>query len=106
MTWVVRAGPPRLDLGVQQHLLSDPRREAIVANAVATHAYQCPLCYLKDREAHAQPGYVWPHRMRWLADVQRQCKGTQDGDACARLTFWCVAGAWEAGQKASMQDAK
>ena len=82
---------------MQEHLLADPKLEARVAQIVASTAYECPLCYYKERELKSTPGYLWPKRMRWLADVQRKWRG------CGRLTFHCSAGSWEPGQKVDLE---
>lgn len=80
----------------QSHLLADPALEARVAELVATSAHECALCYFAAREALETPrGRMWPTRMRWLADVQKPCRG------CTKPTFHCSGGPWVPGKKAT-----
>lgn len=88
--------PLVLDSGVQSHLLADSSTEARVAQIVASAGYECVLCYAATREAQVSgPRAPRPSRMRYLADVQKQCR------TCPRTTFWCTAGPWIPGKRAA-----
>jgi hypothetical protein len=82
---------------IQANLLAP--EEVRVAQLVASVKYECPECYWASREAGAEDGQIWPTKERWLADVERKCRG------CGRLTYWCSGGPFhKEGRPATRKD--